>query len=548
MAIKQLKFVKSSGRSSVGIYNYICRTEEHAQKSDKCLAIGSANLPDFASGVGHEFWLSADENERANAKVCSHLILTLARELGPEERQEQMHEFIQEHFKGCPLSWAIHEGYEDHNPHAHIMFSERRIQDDKEQGFSAKRFFKRNGVKKDREIHHKSFCSTLYRSWAGLTNKHLERAGIAVENHLSVEPKKVSEEEPAVFQDMSLSQKIERSVENRLQAEEIRMLERDELGIEDLAGEIESIKEQERVEHGRRAIGKFGELAGVNKPENGRSRQEDRGTRPDDRQRGVRATEACGTIEQRALEVRRFREQRVITARAMRYCRELAKGFQGYGQTARGITAGIRKRAFKRRVDKFVGAVKGFFKAVGDKITGAVATGWVKVNTVPDTGKPWWEDASKIEHEEKFKDIQEKLKTWQGYDYTKEKGYGAENTLDNFNQHRDHITTQLDSLEREAKKWNKKDPLLVKIYEMKITVEDRSKEVVPELNKKIEEDRKAMERIERKIELAKAQQAHREVEEMVRKNQEERKKKISFRPTYTEKKDKGQDRGGGISM
>ena len=71
-----------------------------------------------------------------------------------------MQEFIQEHFKGCPLSWAIHEGYEDHNPHAHIMFSERRIQNDKEQGFSAKRFFKRNGVKKDREIHHKSFCST----------------------------------------------------------------------------------------------------------------------------------------------------------------------------------------------------------------------------------------------------------------------------------------------------------------------------------------------------------------------------------------------------
>lgn len=208
MAIKQLKFVKSNSKSASGIYEYICRLDNHQSNSDKCLLTGHANLPSFAENNPQHFWKMADKYERANAKCSTHIVVTLPRELDLHQQAALMADFVGMNFKGCPLSWAIHEGYGQHNPHAHLQICERRITSEKENGLSQTRFFKRNGVKKDRRVNHKSFCSHLYRQYAGSVNHHLEKAGS--EERLSVEA------EGNKFLEMSFSEKVQQHMDRQM--------------------------------------------------------------------------------------------------------------------------------------------------------------------------------------------------------------------------------------------------------------------------------------------------------------------------------------------
>ena len=209
MAVKQLKFVKSNSKSASGIYDYIARQGEHRHHVDKCLLTGDENLPLFAEGDPAHFWKMADQYERANAKCCTHVVVALPRELDLEEQAKLMDDFVKRNFKGCPLSWAIHEGYDQHNPHAHLQICERRITSEKEATFAAKRFFKRNGVKKDRTLNNKSFCSHLYRQYAGSINYHLEQSGS--EERLSEEPQ--SKE----FLEMSFSEKLKTHMDRQIE-------------------------------------------------------------------------------------------------------------------------------------------------------------------------------------------------------------------------------------------------------------------------------------------------------------------------------------------
>ena len=208
MAVKQLKFVRSNGKSALGIHEYISRKGDHRNHVDKCLVTGSANLPEFAGGNPQVFWKMADSHERANAKRCTHVVLALPRELSVEAQAQLMEDFVSRNFKGCPLSWAIHEGKEQHNPHAHLQICERRIETEREAKFSEKRFFKRNGVKKDRTLNERKFCSHLYRQYAGTINHHLQRAGSPA--RISLETKKEA------FLEMSLIEKINKSLQYEL--------------------------------------------------------------------------------------------------------------------------------------------------------------------------------------------------------------------------------------------------------------------------------------------------------------------------------------------
>jgi hypothetical protein len=258
-----------------------------------------------------------------------------------------------------------------------------------------------------------------------------------------------------------------------------------------------------------------------------------RSTGENTRECGDRVSETCEAIEQRAFQVRRFREQRVIGQRFMRYSGELAEGFQGLGKTAGRITAGLRRR----NVKTLGGFIKGAVKAVVNKVKNVVVLSWLKMNIVPHTGKPWWEGASKIEHREKFDKIEEEMKAWQEYDYINGAARsGAERVLNSFSQYRDHLSIELLDLEKEAKKWNKTDPLLAKINEMRMELSNRSKEIIPELNRQVKEDKLELER-ERQLALEKAQKDRREIEARVT---------LSLRPTDTDKiEERKQDKGRG---
>lgn len=217
MAIKQLKFVKSNGKSALGIHEYIARLGEYRDNSDKCLVQGYENLPEFARDDPHLFWKMADIHERANAKACTHIIVALPRELSVGAQAVMIADFVKRNFKGCPLSWAIHEGKDQHNPHAHLQICERRIETEREAGFSEKRFFKRNGVKKDRTLNERKFCSHLYRQYAGSINYHLQKAGS--EARIRIEAKNQD------FEEMSLTEKMQKNFDRELAELEKRQAE-----------------------------------------------------------------------------------------------------------------------------------------------------------------------------------------------------------------------------------------------------------------------------------------------------------------------------------
>ena len=222
MAIKQLKFVKSNGKSALGIHEYIARLGEYRDNPDKCLVTGFENLPVFAGGDPHLFWKMADAHERANAKVCTHVVVALPRELSVDVQSLMVEDFVQRNFKGCPLSWAIHEGKDQHNPHAHLQICERRIETEREAAFSEKRFFKRNGVKKDRTLNERKFCSHLYRQYAGSINHYLERVGS--NERLSIEAKNNDFEEMTLFEKLQKNFDQEMAELEKRQAEEMAAL------------------------------------------------------------------------------------------------------------------------------------------------------------------------------------------------------------------------------------------------------------------------------------------------------------------------------------
>ena len=242
MAIKQLKFVKSNGKSALGIHEYIARLGEYRDNSDKCLVQGYENLPEFARDDPHLFWKMADTHERANAKACTHVVVALPRELSVGAQVVMIADFVERNFKGCPLSWAIHEGKDQHNPHAHLQICERRIETEREAGFSEKRFFKRNGVKKDRTLNERKFCSHLYRQYAGSINHHLQKAGS--EARISIEAKNQN------FEEMSLSEKMQKNFDQELAALEKRQAEEMAELLKKLKKENEEMKGEE--EHGFR--------------------------------------------------------------------------------------------------------------------------------------------------------------------------------------------------------------------------------------------------------------------------------------------------------
>ena len=242
MAIKQLKFVKSNGKSALGIHEYITRLGEYRDNTDKCLVQGYEHLPEFARDDPHLFWKMADTHERANAKNCSHIVVALPRELSVGAQAVMIADFVERNFKGCPLSWAIHEGKGQHNPHAHLQICERRIETEKESKLSEKRFFKRNGVKKDRTLNERKFCSHLYRQYAGSINYHLQQAGSNA--RISVAAKNQD------FEEMSLSEKMQKNFDQELAELEKRQAKEMTELLKKLNKEDEETKKEE--EHGFR--------------------------------------------------------------------------------------------------------------------------------------------------------------------------------------------------------------------------------------------------------------------------------------------------------
>lgn len=176
---------------------YIAREGRFAnrlEKGEKLEATESGNMPAWATGNPQAFWLAADAYERKNGTAYREMEIALPRELSPKQRKELVSDWVsQELGTTHAYQWAVHvpraaDGGEQ--PHAHIMFSERRcdsVARDPEQYF--KRYNskapEKGGAKKGygefagqtrTAVERRQELVDLRTRWADMCNAHLEKA------------------------------------------------------------------------------------------------------------------------------------------------------------------------------------------------------------------------------------------------------------------------------------------------------------------------------------------------------------------------------------
>ena len=92
----------------------------------------SDHLPSWAEDDPREYWDAADLYERANGRLYVSADFALPRDLDPKDQADLAHAFAEELTadERLPYTLAIHAGRDadghEHNPHAHLMISERQ--------------------------------------------------------------------------------------------------------------------------------------------------------------------------------------------------------------------------------------------------------------------------------------------------------------------------------------------------------------------------------------------------------------------------------------
>lgn len=160
---------------------------------------------------------------------------------------------------------------------------------------------------------------------------------------------------------------------------------------------------------------------------------------------------------------------------------------------------------------------------------GVVKRFWRRINTVSDTGRPWWEDASKIEHVEEYNKILEDVKSFHKgrypHEFRQERQGPVHVGLEKLFDASDKIRYKLDDLERRVTKYSKKDPLLKTIGELRGFMKTFVKSVAEGLENKVEQDRE------------------RDLEEAIRRAKAENKKLSLSSPKKEEEPKKNKGRG-----
>jgi MobA/MobL family len=145
-------------------------------------------MPDWVGDDAREYWDAADVYERANGRLYVSADFALPRDLDPDEQVALAHAFAQALTaeERLPYTLAIHAGRDangqEHNPHAHLMISERHndgVSRNREQWFRRTNNAapERGGAPKSRTFHGRDWMEHARERWADLTNATLERNG-----------------------------------------------------------------------------------------------------------------------------------------------------------------------------------------------------------------------------------------------------------------------------------------------------------------------------------------------------------------------------------
>lgn len=172
---------KSQGASGATRAAYVMREQEFAHRKDELVYTESAHLPEWAKDA-QDFWRTADLYERANARVYREVEIALPRELNRDAQVALAHEFAQDLTRAnhLPYTLAVHDKV-GHNPHAHLLFSERRndgVERDRHTHFRRANSEKpwKGGAPKVREMRGPEWVKSLRTQWEVSANTALEQA------------------------------------------------------------------------------------------------------------------------------------------------------------------------------------------------------------------------------------------------------------------------------------------------------------------------------------------------------------------------------------
>ena len=180
---------RASGSCASASHDYITRSGEYDDpERDALTYTESDHLPAWAQDDARAYWDAADLYERANGRLYVSADFALPRDLDTADQVTLTRAFAQEltAAERLPYTLAIHAGRDadghEHNPHAHLMISERQ-----HDGFdrSREQWFRRanaehperGGAPKTRTLHGRAWMEHARERWAALTNATLERAG-----------------------------------------------------------------------------------------------------------------------------------------------------------------------------------------------------------------------------------------------------------------------------------------------------------------------------------------------------------------------------------
>ena len=178
-----------SDASARGGFDYMTRSDCYDDPAlDAVIYTESGNMPSWAQDNPATYWDAADLYERANGRLYVSADFALPRDLSENDQVALAREFAREltDHDRLPYTLAIHAGRDEtgqeHNPHAHLMFSERR-NDGIERSRAA--WFRRadsahperGGAPKSRTFHGPAWIERARERWADATNRTLERCG-----------------------------------------------------------------------------------------------------------------------------------------------------------------------------------------------------------------------------------------------------------------------------------------------------------------------------------------------------------------------------------
>lgn len=185
MAIYRLNTSNGRVGSASPHVNYIMGEGEYKYKQDEII-YQAHHMPNDLTP--REFWKLADDNEPVNGRTYREFKITLPHEFSKEENIELLNEFIKKELgNDYYYSVVIHDKESSekgiNNVHAHLMFSERKID-----GIERKpeKFFRKfchtnpakGGAKKEPSWTKREKLLEIRKDWEDILNQRLEEKGI----------------------------------------------------------------------------------------------------------------------------------------------------------------------------------------------------------------------------------------------------------------------------------------------------------------------------------------------------------------------------------